>query len=123
MAGASAEPAQSVTPTLTPPSRPMPVAARVAPLMVLGIAILIASWLSYSRRAESDARPRTAAVNINIASAAELELLPRVGPTLAARIIAHRERHGPFLTLADLDGVEGIGAETLRRLGPFVRFE
>jgi competence protein ComEA len=56
------------------------------------------------------------------ASAAELERLPGVGPALAARIVADRERRGPFGSLAGLDRVSGIGPHLLERLGPAVTF-
>ncbi len=61
-------------------------------------------------------------VDINHASAAELERLPRVGPALALRIIAWREAHGPFRTLEDLRHVRGIGPATAALLAPSVTF-
>ncbi|VAX40484.1 hypothetical protein MNBD_PLANCTO03-511, partial [hydrothermal vent metagenome] len=42
-------------------------------------------------------------ININTATAAELDLLPGIGPALAGRIIDHRTTHGLFATLDDLD--------------------
>lgn len=60
------------------------------------------------------------AVSLNSASAAELELLPRVGPALAARIVLDRQQNGPFATVADLDRVRGIGPAMLEQLSPFV---
>lgn len=61
-------------------------------------------------------------VNINRASATELERLPRVGPALAARIITWREQHGPFRTIEDLRHVRGIGPTTAALLAPSVTF-
>ena len=55
-------------------------------------------------------------ININTATAAELELLPGIGPALAARIAEDREKKGPFKSVDDLDPVKGIGPETLRKL-------
>ena len=60
--------------------------------------------------------PQEALVNLNTASSAELESLPRIGPALAARIIAHRETVGPFRSASDLLMVRGIGEATLERL-------
>jgi competence protein ComEA len=54
----------------------------------------------------------------NRADATELERLPRVGPGLAARIVAHRESRGPFRTLADLDSVPGVGPGLLASVAP-----
>lgn len=52
-------------------------------------------------------------VSINQASAGELEALPQIGPSLAQRIIAWREEHGPFQDIDDLKEVSGIGDKTL----------
>lgn len=62
-------------------------------------------------------------VNINTATIAELDILPRIGPTLAARIIADREANGPFGSLDDLDRVPGIGPKTIARLVPYAAAE
>jgi competence protein ComEA len=54
-------------------------------------------------------------ININAASAAELDALPGVGPALAARIVAWRAINGPFASPDDLLAVSGIGEKTLAR--------
>jgi len=58
-------------------------------------------------------------IDINSASAAELELLPRIGPTLAARIVADRDANGPFDSLDDLRRVNGIGPRTVEQVTPY----
>lgn len=58
----------------------------------------------------------TGPVNINTATAAELDTLPGVGPATAAAIIAHREQHGPFATVDDLGDVRGIGPAKLEAI-------
>jgi competence ComEA-like helix-hairpin-helix protein len=63
-----------------------------------------------------------APTDVNTATAAELERLPRVGPALAARIVAWRGTHGPFSTIESLQRVRGIGPATARRLAPLVTF-
>jgi competence protein ComEA len=55
-------------------------------------------------------------VNVNVASAAELESLPGVGPATATAIVTERERNGPFLDVDDLDRVPGIGPAKLEAL-------
>jgi len=57
-------------------------------------------------------------VDLNRASAAELEALPGVGPATAAAIVAHREQHGPFATVDDLLDVRGIGEAKLEQIRP-----
>lgn len=54
-------------------------------------------------------------VNVNAATAAELESLPGVGPALAGRVVAFRDTNGPYATVDDLLAVSGIGAKTLAR--------
>ncbi|MBL0926435.1 MAG: helix-hairpin-helix domain-containing protein [Phycisphaerales bacterium] len=58
---------------------------------------------------------------INTATAAELDALPGIGPTLAERIVRWREKHGGFERVEDLARVEGIGARKLERLRGVVR--
>jgi len=53
-----------------------------------------------------------ALVNINTAMAAELETLPRIGPTTAERIMEYREANGPFEAIEDIQNVPGIGPVT-----------
>ena len=57
-------------------------------------------------------------VNINTADAAQLEALDGIGPTLAQRIVAYREEHGPFADIESIMDVNGIGEgifETIRQ--------
>ncbi len=51
-------------------------------------------------------------VNINTADSAALESLPGIGPSLAQRIIDHRQAHGPFERIEDVMEVSGIGEAT-----------
>lgn len=59
-------------------------------------------------------------VNINTATAEELQTLPRIGPAMAQRIIAWREAHGGFRSVDELDAVPGIGPSMLENLRPLV---
>lgn len=52
---------------------------------------------------------QTGLININTAGTAELDTLPGIGPTLAQRIIQHREVNGPFRQIEDIKNVSGIG--------------
>ena len=62
-------------------------------------------------------------LNVNLAPADSLVLLPGVGPVLAARIVAERETGGRFATLGDLQRVKGIGARSAAKIGLGIRFE
>lgn len=66
-----------------------------------------------TRRASA---PDPAPLDVNRATAAELERLPGVGPALASRILEQRTKLGRFGTLDDLLQVRGIGPKTLDRL-------
>lgn len=61
-------------------------------------------------------RESSGLVNVNTASAAELETLPGIGEVLAGRIVAHRESKGPFLRVEDLTNVEGVSEGLLEEL-------
>jgi len=58
----------------------------------------------------------TELIDINIASAAELESLPGIGPTTAQKVIDYREQNGPFLSIEDIINVPGIGPGTYERI-------
>lgn len=59
-------------------------------------------------------------VDVNRADAAELALLPGVGPTLAQRIVEHRQKRGPFRSIEQLQAISGIGPATLASVKPYV---
>jgi len=59
-------------------------------------------------------------VNINTASAKELQTLPKIGPRTASLIVEHRTGNGPFTSLEELTAAHGIGSKTLERLRPLI---
>jgi competence ComEA-like helix-hairpin-helix protein len=61
-------------------------------------------------------------VNVNTATAAQLTLLPGIGPSRADAIIAARDRR-PFRNANELARVRGIGRATLLRLAPYLTFD
>ena len=58
-------------------------------------------------------------VNINTATARELEALPGIGEVIAQRIIDYRNAHGPFRSVDELINVKGIGEKKLADLKPY----
>lgn len=65
---------------------------------------------SSAARALLDGRP----LDLNRASASELELLPGIGPRLAERIVSDRTARGPFRSVQELERVPGVGKGKLR---------
>ena len=62
----------------------------------------------------------TGPIDVNTATADELEALPGIGPTLAAAIVQERDRNGPFRSVDELTRVPGIGEGRLAQLHDLV---
>jgi len=67
------------------------------------------------------ANPQAAAIDINKATANDLQKLPGIGPSLAKQIFAYREKHGPFRRVEDLMAIRGIGFKKWKQIRPYVR--
>jgi competence protein ComEA len=73
------------------------------------------------QKAGSRAPAKTATVtvvNINTASAGELESLPGIGAKTAARIVEYRQKNGPFKKIEELMNVRGVGEKSFLKLKP-----
>ncbi len=64
--------------------------------------------------------PYSPFINLNTANQAELESLPGIGPVLAKRIIAYREKHGAFAAIEDVKQVYGVSAKTYEMIKDFI---
>ena len=96
---------------------------RFAPAVFLGKPDLIAvpnEERPQSQTTETLAPSTPELLNINTASAEELQTLPNIGVQMAQRIVNYREQHGKFASVEDLQNVKGIGAKRLEKLRPFV---
>lgn len=70
-------------------------------------------------RARAAAKPSpTGIVNINTASAADLEALPGIGAKTAARIVEYRQKNGPFKKIEELMNVRGVAEKNFLKLKP-----
>jgi len=76
-----------------------------------------------SERSETNPSIESGLLNINQATAEQLEALPGIGPTLAGRIIAYRDTYGPFHSLEEVDLVEGIGQACINKIRDLIIFE
>ncbi len=59
-------------------------------------------------------------IDINVASAAELESLPGIGAVLAQRIVEDRQANGPYASVDELARVRGIGTAVLEKVRPLI---
>ncbi len=101
--------------------------AAVAVLVLVGLAATVGWWTRQGgwqgRLIEVErAEPQTARfqVDLNRADWPELVQLPRIGPTLARRIVESRQTDGPFVDHEDIKRVRGIGPKTLERVRPYL---
>ena len=86
----------------------------------------MAAWLAWGGTGSAEAageRTRyTGQVNLNAATAAQLDLLPGVGPKAAERIVAQRQKR-PFKRVEELVRVKGFGKKRFLRLKPYLALQ
>lgn len=80
-------------------------------------------YVPFMEAAVAPTTPEGQRVNINSATAAQLEALPLIGEKRAKDIVAYREANGPFQRIEDLLRVSGIGPATLERLRGIVTLD
>jgi competence protein ComEA len=92
----------------------------VTALATLVLAAAITALLNHRDHGPPAAlEPRT--IDLDRADAVDLDLLPGIGPALAARIVADRDERGPFGSPEALARVRGIGPATVEGVRPYVR--
>ena len=64
----------------------------------------------------AEARP----IDLNTADSAALESVPGIGKSLSQRIVAFREKNGPFQSVDDLLKVQGVGEKSIQKLRPYL---
>ncbi len=85
--------------------------------------LALAAMLTGQAWAAPAATSTAGKVNINTASAEQLQLLPRIGPALAQRIVEFRSANGAFKAPEELIAVRGIGEKSFANLKPYVAVE
>jgi len=89
--------------------------------LVLGV--LMAFFLSFLPCIQADSKPEQEKININTASLAELQKLPRIGPKVAQRIIDYRKAHGKFKKAEEIMKVRGISEKTYKKIKDLIIVE
>ncbi len=84
-------------------------------IVTAGLAVVLALTLFAGVAAAAKPQP-VGKVNINSATAQQLETLPGVGPKLAARIVEYRQKAGGFKSAQELMNVKGIGEKNFEKI-------
>lgn len=85
------------------------------------LVILFAGQVALLAQAQAPAKATAGTVvNLNTATAEQLDALPGIGAAMAARIVEHRQKNGPFKKVEDLMNVRGIGEKNFLKLKPLI---
>ena len=95
---------------------------RALSIVVVIVALSAAIPAAQERGARMSSAPAAAGavVNLNTATAAQLEALPGIGKATAERIIEYRQKSGGFKKIEELMNVKGIGEKSFLKLKPLV---
>lgn len=83
--------------------------------LIVGLALVFLGALALAQK-PLPSKP----IDLNIATAEQLQQLPGVGPTTAQRIIEMRRKSGPFRRAEDLLAIRGISQKRFEQLRPYI---
>jgi len=93
---------------------------RIVMVLMFVIGLAVAADARQASPTRSQAVSASAPINLNTATAAQLETLPGVGKATADRIVEYREKNGGFKKVEDLMNVRGVGEKSFLKLKPLV---
>jgi competence protein ComEA len=93
----------------------------LARVLIDGEQIYVDSATVNSKGVRVSSKVRSGPINLNRATALELDSLDGIGPVIAARIVAYRKSNGPFSTIEDLQNVSGIGIAKFTQIKTKIR--
>jgi len=91
----------------------------------LVLAVALSAWAATPVAAAAPAAPKASAsearpVDLNTADSSALESVPGIGKSLSQRIVAFRDKNGPFQSVDDLLKVQGVGEKSIQKLRPYL---
>ncbi len=89
---------------------------KLVSLLLMAICLVFTAPVMAPAAAKPAQATVVAALNVNVATAKELQSLPGIGEVTAARIIDYRKTNGKFVSLEDMMKVKGIGTKTLEKI-------
>jgi competence protein ComEA len=95
---------------------------RIVATALLALSVAVGSAVAQEPKEPkmAPAAHAAAAVNLNTATAAQLEALPGIGKATAERIVEYRQKSGGFKKVEDLMNVRGIGEKNFLKLKPLI---
>lgn len=82
-------------------------------IVCLGLALALAPVAAQAHQAKA---PLTDKVNLNTATAEQLQTLPGIGPVLAKTVIDHRAKNGKFTKIEEILNVKGVGEKMFQKI-------
>jgi competence protein ComEA len=93
----------------------------IVALLVFGLGVATSAAQDTARRSSpASSASASAPINLNTATAAQLETLPGIGKATAERILEYRQKNGSFKKVEDLMNVRGVGEKSFLKLKPLV---
>src|ERR1700722_9086993 len=83
--------------------------------------LMLALSGAFFARAQHKKQPPAEPIDLNSATAQELQELPGVGPAMAKTIVDFRQKSGPFRRVEDLLAIKGITKQRLEKIRPYVK--